>query len=216
MSSSILLTEHRNHAIVTLNRPSKFNCLPGALMDELAGIISNLSKNDGLLALIITGAGGVFSTGADLSEIAALDPATAFEFSRKGQTILASFNEAAPVTIAAIDGHCLGGGLDMATSCDLRFATPRATFQHPGAKRGIITGWGGTQRLPRLIGIDAARGMLVAGDRIDAEEALRIGLVNKISEDALDYALQFVQRVTAKFTREQLIAIKEEVQCYAN
>jgi len=216
MSSSILLTEHHNYAIVTLNRPSQFNCLTGAVMDELAGIITNLSKNDGLLALIITGAGGVFSAGADLSEVAAFDPVTAFEFSRKGQMILASLNEAAPITIAAIDGHCLGGGLDMAISCDLRFAAPRATFQHPGAKRGIITGWGGTQRLPRLIGIDAARRMLVSGDRIDADEALRIGLVNKISEDALDYARQFVERVSAKFTREQLIAIKEEVQCYAN
>ncbi|MGH9934887.1 MAG: enoyl-CoA hydratase/isomerase family protein [Blastocatellia bacterium] len=216
MSSSILLTEHHNHAVVTLNRPSQFNCLTSALMDELAGIMTNLSKNDGLLALIVTGAGGVFSAGADLSEVAVLDPATAFEFSRKGQMILASFNEAAPVTIAAIDGHCLGGGLDMAISCDLRFATPRATFQHPGAKRGIITGWGGTQRLPRLIGVDATRRMLVAGDRIDAEEALRIGLVNKISEDALGYARRFVERVSAKFTRERLIAIKEEVLCHAN
>lgn len=212
MSSSILLTEHHNHAIITLNRPSQLNCLTGALMDELAGIISNLSKNDGLLAMIITGAGGVFSAGADLIEVAALGPTTAFEFSRKGQAILASFNEAAPITIAAIDGHCLGGGLDIAMSCDMRFATPRATFQHPGAKRGIITGWGGTQRLPRLIGIDAARRMLVIGDRIDAEEALRLGLVNKIRDDALDYAREVVERISTRFTRSQLIAIKNWVE----
>src|SRR5262249_30669815 len=113
MSSSILLTHHHPHAIITLNRPSQFNCLTSALMDELAGIISNLSQNDGLAALIITGAGGVFSAGADLSEVAALDPVTAYEYSRKGQTILASLSEAAPITIAAIDGHCLGGGLDI-------------------------------------------------------------------------------------------------------
>lgn len=178
-------------------------------MEELAEIISRLSQNNDLLALIVTGAGGVFSAGADLSEVAALDPTTAFEFSQRGQAILASFNDAAPVTIAAIDGHCLGGGLDIAMSCGLRFATPRATFQHPGAKRGIITGWGGTQRLPRIVGVDAARRMLVTGDRIDAEEALRICLVNKICEDALDYSHQFAERIASKFTREMLAEIKQ-------
>lgn len=208
MSLSILLTEHGHYAIITLNRPSQLNCLTRELMDELAGIILNLSQNDRLLALIITGAGGVFSAGADLSEVAALDPTTAFEFSRRGQAILASLGGAAPVTIAAIDGHCLGGGLDIAMSCGLRFATPRATFQHPGAKRGIITGWGGTQRLPRIVGVDAARRMLITGDRIDAEEAHRLGLVNKICDDALDHACRFAERVSTKFTREQLLAIK--------
>jgi enoyl-CoA hydratase/carnithine racemase len=208
MSSSILLTQHGHHAIITLNRPSQLNCLTMALMDELAETILRLSRNDSLLAMIITGAGGVFSAGADLSEVAALDPATAFEFSRRGQAILASFNEAAPISIAAIDGHCLGGGLDIAMSCDLRFATPRATFQHPGAKRGIITGWGGTQRLPRIVGVDAARRMLITGDRIDAGEAHRIGLINKIREDVLDYARQFAERLSTKFTREQLLAIR--------
>ncbi|MGE0132121.1 MAG: enoyl-CoA hydratase/isomerase family protein [Blastocatellales bacterium] len=208
MSSAILLTEHKRHAIITLNRPSRLNCLTRSLMEELAETTSRLSENDSLLVLIITGAGGVFSVGADLSEVAALDPTTAFEFSRRGQAILASFNDAAPITIAAIDGHCLGGGLDIAMSCDLRFATPRATFQHPGVKRGIITGWGGTQRLPRIVGVDVARRMLGAGDRIDAEEAHRIGLINKIHEDALDYACKFAEGVSTKFTREQLLAIK--------
>jgi enoyl-CoA hydratase len=208
MSSSILLSEHNVYAILTINRPSQLNCLTRALMEELAEIISNLSDNDDLLALVITGAGGVFSAGADLSEVSALTPTTAFEFSRKGQAILASLGDAAPITIAAIDGHCLGGGLDLAMSCDLRFATPRGAFQHPGAKRGIITGWGGTQRLPRIVGIDAARRMLITGDRIDAEEALRIGLINKICDDALDYACRFAERIPTRFTREQLLAIK--------
>ncbi len=208
MSSSILLSEHNVYAILTINRPSQLNCLTRALMEELAEIISNLSDNNDLLALVVTGAGGVFSAGADLSEVSALTPTTAFEFSRKGQAILASLGDAAPITIAAIDGHCLGGGLDLAMSCDLRFATPRATFQHPGAKRGIITGWGGTQRLPRIVGIDAARRMLITGDRIDAEEALRIGLINKICDDALDHACRFAEGIPTRFTREQLLAIK--------
>jgi enoyl-CoA hydratase len=208
MSSSILLSKHSAHAILTINRRSQLNCLNSAVMDELAGIVSNLREAPGLLALIITGAGGVFSAGADLSEVSALTPTTAFEFSRKGQAILASIGDAAPITIAAIDGHCLGGGMDLAMSCDLRYATPRATFQHPGAKRGIITGWGGTQRLPRIVGIDAARRMLITGDRIDAEEALRIGLINKICDDAVDHACRFAEQISTRFTREQLLAIK--------
>src|SRR5262245_57285804 len=101
MSSSILLSKHRAYAILTINRPSQLNCLTRAVMEELDEIISNLSENDDLLALIITGAGGVFSAGADLSEVSALTPATAFEFSRKGQAILASLGDAAPITIAA-------------------------------------------------------------------------------------------------------------------
>lgn len=211
MSSSILLAENSHYAVVTLNCPARFNCLSKALMEELAGIISRLSEKDSLLTLIIAGAGGVFSAGADLSEVVALDPSTAFEFSRRGQEILALLGAAAPITIAAIDGHCLGGGLDIAISCDLRFATPRATFQHPGVKRGIITGWGGTQRLPRIIGADAARRMLITGDRIDAEEALRIGLINKICDDALGYAIQFAERIPTKYSRSQLVAIKESL-----
>src|SRR5262250_1245748 len=122
MSSSILITRHgltrpgltrqKACAILTLNRPSELNRLTRALMEELSEITSNLSKTDDLLALIVTGAGGVFSVGADLSEVSALTPSTAFDFSRKGQAIMASIGDAAPVTIAAIDGHCLGGGLD--------------------------------------------------------------------------------------------------------
>ncbi len=208
MSSAILLTQPDHHTVITLNRPAQLNRLTRATMEELAETIGRLREENDLRVLIITGAGGVFSAGADLGEVAAFDPATAFDFSRRGQAILASFGEVAPVSIAAIDGHCLGGGLDIAMSCDLRYATPRATFQHPGAKRGIITGWGGTQTLPRIVGVDAARRLLGAGDRIDAAEALRLGLINKIREDALDYACQLAERISTKFTREQLIAIK--------
>ncbi|MGH9832015.1 MAG: enoyl-CoA hydratase/isomerase family protein [Blastocatellia bacterium] len=212
MSPAILLTQHDHYAIITLNRSAQLHRLARAMMEELAEFIERLREADDLRVLIVTGAGGVFSAGADLGEVATLDPATAFDFSRRGQAILASFGEVAPVTIAAIDGHCLGGGLDIAMSCDLRYATPRATFQHPGAKRGIITGWSGTQTLPRIVGIDAARRLLVTGDRIDAEEALRIGLINKICEDALNYSHQFAERIAAKFTQERLSEIKRGLE----
>ena len=177
-------------------------------MAELAGIIARLRERDDLCVLIVTGAGGVFSAGADLNEVAALDATTAYEFSRRGQALLASLGEVAPVTIAAIDGYCLGGGLDIALACDLRYATPRSTFQHPGAKRGIITGWGGTQRLPRLIGADETRRMLITGDRIDAQGAFRIGLINRICDDALGFMQQFAEDIVQRFSRDQLLALK--------
>lgn len=204
----ILLEERENIAVLTLNRPAQLNCLTKSMMAELAETVARLEQREDLCVLIVTGAGGVFSAGADLNEVAALDPTTAYEFSRQGQKLLASLGAAAPVTIAAIDGYCLGGGLDVALSCDLRYATPRSSFQHPGARRGIITGWGGTQRLPRLIGAGQALRLFLTGDRIDAAEAFRIGLINQICDDALGYVTQFAESIVHRFSREQLLNLR--------
>lgn len=207
-SRPILLEKRGSVAILTLNRPAQLNRLTQAMMANLAEIIARLRRQDDLCVLIVTGAGGVFSAGADLNEVAALNPTTAYDFSRRGQALLAALGEAAPVTIAAIDGYCLGGGLDIALSCDLRYASPRSSFQHPGAKRGIITGWGGTQRLPRLIGVDEARRLLITGERIDAQEAFRIGLINQVCDDARSFASQFAERTVERFSRERLLELK--------
>lgn len=204
----ILLETRGAIAVLTLNRPAQLNRLTQTTMAELAQASAQLRRQEELCVLIVTGAGGVFSAGADLNEVAALDSTTAYDFSRRGQALLAALGAAAPVTIAAIDGHCLGGGLDIALSCDLRYATPRSNFQHPGAKRGIITGWGGTQRLPRLIGADEARRLLITGERIDAQEAFRIGLINRICDDTLSFATQFAERTIAGFSRPQLLKLK--------
>lgn len=208
MSSTILLTEHEGHALITFDCPAQFNRLTQATMAELAAIVARLRERNDLCVLIVTGAGGVFSAGADLNEVAALNPTTAYDFSRRGQALLASLGEAVPVTIAAIDGYCLGGGLDIALACDLRYATPRSSFGHPGAKRGIITGWGGTQALPRLIGVDEARRLLITGDRINAQEASSIGLINRVCDDALGFAQQFAETTVQRFSRDQLLALK--------
>lgn len=204
----IFLEERGKIAILTLNRPAQLNCLTSAMMSELTRIVAELEQREDLCVLIVTGAGGIFSAGADLNEVAALDPTTAYDFSRRGQQLLMDLGNAAPVTIAAIDGYCLGGGLDIAMSCDLRYATPRSSFQHPGARRGIITGWGGTQRLPRLVGTDEARRLLITGDRIDAAEAFRIGLINQICDDAFGYVAQFAESIVHRFSREQLLRLK--------
>jgi enoyl-CoA hydratase len=205
----ILLTDREFYSIVTLNRPAQLNCLTAGMVDELSVIIKSLHDNISLCTLIITGRDGVFSVGADLNEVSALDATTAYEFSRRGQSLLSHLKGAAPIVIAAIDGFCLGGGLDIALSCDLRYATPRSSFQHPGVKRGIITGWGGTQRLPRLVGVGAARRLLVSGDAIGSDEALRIGLINGVREDSLDYACRLAERIAGRFTRQELVEIKK-------
>jgi enoyl-CoA hydratase len=206
----ILLTDREFYSIITLNRPAQLNCLTAGMLDELSVIIKSLHDNISLCTLIITGRDGVFSVGADLNQVSALDATTAYEFSRRGQSVLSHLNGAAPIVIAAIDGFCLGGGLDIALSCDLRYATPRASFQHPGVKRGIITGWGGTQRLPRLIGAAAARRLLVSGEAIGSDEALRIGLINGVRENAFDYACRLAEQIAERFTRQELEELIEE------
>ncbi len=208
LARPILLTEQDGCAIITLNRPEKMNCLTKAVMDELAEILAQLRIRAEHEVLILTGAGGVFSAGADLGEVRTLDSKTAYAYSRRGQEILATIGRTAPVTIAAIEGYCLGGGLDVALSCDLRYASPRSTFQHPGTSRGLITGWGGTQRLPRLTGLDAARRMLITGEQIEARQALDLGLINGIQDNPLGYACHLAERISKQFDGEQLKRIK--------
>lgn len=204
----ILLETRGAIAWITFNRPARLNCLNTAMMAELAELLLRLRSREDLCVLIVTGAGGVFSVGADLKEVAALDATTASDFSRRGQALLASLGNVAPVTIAAIDGYCLGGGLDVALACDLRYATPRSSFQHPGAQRGIITGWGGTQRLPRLIGQGETLRLLFTCERVGAQEAFRIGLVNRVCDDALHFVSEFAEQIVGRFSREQLVRLK--------
>jgi enoyl-CoA hydratase len=144
--------------------------------------------------LIITGNDKFFSAGADLNEISVLTAAQAFEFSREGQLLMQSIDQFPVPVIAAIRGYCMGGGMDLALACDYRIAAPNAVFGHRGASLGVITGWGGTQRLPRLIGKSRAMQMFLLAEMVEADEALRIGLVDAIDEDpvisALDSKLQ--------------------------
>ena len=208
LPSSVLLSLRGRYAVITLNRPEQLNRLSRAALGELAGVLAGLCGGGRLCALVVAGAGGVFSAGADLNEVAALDPAAAYDFSRRGQEVFGALGAAAPVVIAAIDGHCLGGGLDLALACDLRYATPRATFGHPGARRGIITGWGGTQRLPRLIGRGPALRLLLTGERVDAGEALRLGLIDLVDADAAGRAVAFAARLASEYDPALLAALK--------
>ncbi|MFM8392504.1 MAG: enoyl-CoA hydratase/isomerase family protein, partial [Acidobacteriota bacterium] len=125
--------------------------------------------------------------------------------------LLTELSRVAPVTIAVIDGFCLGGGLDLAMSCTLRYASPRSSFQHPGSRRGIITGWGGTQRLPRLIGQDAALRMLILGESIGAAEAERIGLVTGVVDNPLAHAIDLATKIATRHTRRELTELVSDL-----
>lgn len=145
--------------------------------------------------LVICGNNKFFSAGADLSEIAALSGPQAYEFAKMGQALMNEIEQFPAPVCAAISGYCMGGGLDLALACHRRFASPDAVFGHRGAALGLLTGWGGTQRLPRLIGKARALEMFVTAQRVSADEALRIGLVDAIADDPEDVALRWLKTV---------------------
>ena len=145
--------------------------------------------------LIIAGNRKFFSVGADLNEIAALTGPHAYGFSEMGQTLMNSIAGYPMPVIAAIEGHCMGGGLDLALACHRRIAAPQAVFGHRGAALGLMTGWGGTQRLPRLVGKGRALEVFITAEKISAQRALEIGLVDIIAADPLTDALRVINRV---------------------
>jgi enoyl-CoA hydratase len=168
------------------------NRLTRAVVLSLAEAVEELAEEK--RPMVLTGNSRFFSAGADLEEIAALDGPTAFEFSKMGQALMRLVDEFPAPVAAAISGYCMGGGLDLALACRYRIASPHPVFGHRGAALGLITGWGGTQRLSRLIGKGRALEMLVAAEKLNAAEALCIGLVDAIVEDPLDEALRWVMR----------------------
>jgi enoyl-CoA hydratase/carnithine racemase len=167
------------------------NRLTCARVIALTEIIEELASHPPS-RLVIAGNARFFSAGADLNQIAALSGPEAFTFAQMGQRLMSAVANFPVPTIAAIHGYCMGGGLDLALACDRRIAGPHALFGHRGAALGLITGWGGTQRLPRLIGKARALQMFLAAEKVHASQALQIGLVNAIAEDPLAAALEEV------------------------
>ena len=190
---AVVVEGRGSHAIVRLNRPAERNSLSVATLVELDAIISALSARDDISTIILTGTGDAFASGANIRELRALTSETAREFAFHGQRLMQRIADAPQLTIAAVNGYCMGGGLDLALACDLRCASPAAVFAHPGARLGIITGWGGTQRLPRLIGQTRALEMFTTARRVTATEAFEIGLVNRVAEPVLECALDLTR-----------------------
>jgi enoyl-CoA hydratase len=169
---------------------SRIRALHGAIQDLAAS-----AERGQIKSLIVTGNDKFFSVGADLNEISVLTAAQAFEFSRQGQALMQSIDHFPVPVIAAIRGYCMGGGMDLALACDYRIAAPNAVFGHRGASLGVMTGWGGPQRLPRLIGKARALQMSLLAEMLRADEALRIGLVDAIADDPIKHALHRIKGI---------------------
>jgi enoyl-CoA hydratase/carnithine racemase len=175
--------------LFTLASRDGMNRLTSRLVQSLAEEIRHFGTTpDDLpaLPLILSGFTN-FSAGADLNEIAALTAPAAFEFARAGQRLMRSVATFPAVTFAAIEGYCMGGGLDLALACHRRVCAPNAIFGHRGAALGLMTGWGGTQRLPRLIGKGRAMQMFLAAEKLNAHQALAAGLVEAVVDDPVTY-----------------------------
>lgn len=186
-----VVVEERDCAVVIrLNSPAERNPLSIATLAELDAVVSALLARTNISSIIFTGTRDVFASGANIRELRALTPTTALEFAGRGQRLFQKIAGARQLTIAAINGYCMGGGLDLALSCKLRCASVNAVLAHPGARLGIITGWGGTQRLSRLVGTARALEMFATARRVDSVEALEMGLVNRVGESALACALE--------------------------
>lgn len=170
-------------------------------MSELACQMESLASDKMLHGAVLTGSEQSFASGAEISELAELSPAEAFEFSRCGQLVFRIIQRCAKPVVAAIRGFCMGGGFDLALACHVRMAAPDALFAHPGGALGILTGWGGTQRLPRLIGRSRAFELLTTGRRIAAHEALDWGLISRIIPGS--ELLAEAVRSVAKFDRHR-------------
>jgi len=186
------LTRDEGRVILQLISPDGTNQLGMCRIIALRRAMEELraeAENGSLKLLVITGNKKFFSAGADLNEVSQLKGPAAFEFSRAGQALMLAIDRFPVPVVAAIHGYCMGGGMDLALACDYRIAAPNAVFGHRGASLGVMTGWGGTQRLPRLIGKPRALQMFLLAEMVAADQALRIGLVNKIAEDPVRASL---------------------------
>ena len=167
-------------ATITVNRPDKLNALNAATIAELDAAIDEARGRDDVAAVILTGAGRAFVAGADIAEIVATNPGEARALALRGQAMMRKFETSPKPTVAAVNGFALGGGCELAMACHVRVASDGAKFGQPEVKIGILPGYGGTQRLPRLVGRGRALQLLLSAEPIDAAEAYRIGLVNRV------------------------------------
>lgn len=180
MASSLLLHAHGSVVRIELSNPDGYPRLSVALLGELEEHLDRLLADASCRALVLHGSEKCFAAGAEIAEVGTLTGVTALPFVQRGQLLFEKIAAAMKPVVAAVSGHCLGGGFDLALACHLRLASPDASFGHPGTTLGLLTGWGGTQRLPRLIGRAAALELLLRGQPISAEQALRVGLVDEV------------------------------------
>lgn len=186
-------------ATITVNRPDKLNALNDATIAELGAAIDAAIAREDVAGVLLTGAGRAFVAGADIAELESQSPLEAQRRARAGQAVFRRFETSPKPTIAVINGFALGGGCELAMACHVRIAHEKAKLGQPEVKLGIVPGYGGTQRLPRLVGRGAALRLLLTGEMIDAAEAFRLGLVDQVTpvEALMDTARTLLQAMIA-------------------
>ena len=201
MYKTLLYEKTGTVGILTVNRPDKLNALSNQLTAELKTVLEEIENDDELRVLILTGAGDkAFVAGADINELVDRDAKVGRRVSRERQEVFSRIENLPVPVIGAINGYALGGGLELALACSVRIASDQAQFGAPEVKLGIIPGDGGTQRLPRIVGPGRAMEMVLTGDFIDAKEAHRIGLVNRVvaHEHLMDEAKKLAETIASR------------------
>jgi enoyl-CoA hydratase len=202
-------------ATITINRPQALNALNEETLKEISSRIADARQDENIKVLVITGAGDrAFCAGADLNMMKGKGVYKGMHLSQTGQKLTLEIEELGKPVIAAINGYTLGGGLELAMACDLRIASENAQFGQPEINVGLIPGWGGTQRLPRLVGKGKAKEMILTGKRIDAETAEQLGLVSKVV--ALDQLKSTVKELASELMNKPPIAIELSKQLINN
>jgi enoyl-CoA hydratase len=196
--TNLLYEVRDNVAQVTVNRPEKLNPLNSETIDALEACFRDIAGDEAVKAVIVTGAGEkAFVAGADISQVTGLTAMEGRAWGLRGQQVFSRIENLPKPVVAAINGYALGGGLELAMACHIRIASENARLGQPEVKLGIVPGYGGTQRLPRLVGKGRALEMILSGEPISAEEAYRIGLVNRVvpREDLLPAARRLVGKI---------------------
>lgn len=194
----LIETDEQGISTLTINRPDKLNALNNQVLSDLDDALTHVASNDDIHLLIITGSGEkAFVAGADIKELSSLDKKTGEEASAKGQTLFNRIEEFSKPVIALVNGYALGGGTELAMACHIRIGTKNAVFGLPEVSLGLIPGYGGTQRLPQLVGKGKAMEMILTGKQIKAEEARSLGLLNSVcdSDDALDKTKEIASQI---------------------
>lgn len=198
--ASLVKNERRGAtALVTLNRPEALNALNSATLELLREVADEISRDPEVRAVVVTGEGRAFAAGADIGEMVSLTPAAAAAFSKRGHAAFAAFEALDVPTIAAVNGFALGGGCELACACDWIYASSKAQFAQPEVGLGIIPGFGGTSRLTRRVGVAWSKELCLTGGRLKADDALRIGLVNRVFEpdELIPEALSTCKKIAA-------------------
>jgi len=192
---------------ITLNRPTRLNAINLEMLNELLSVLEEVEGDEEVRCVILTGAGNkAFSVGADITSFVSKSPRDIHEIIRQGQRLMSKIENSSKIYIAIIKGYCLGGGLEPAISCDFRIAAENAELGFPEINLGIIPGWGGTQRLPRIVGLGKAKEFIMLGNVIHAQDALEIGLVNKVVP--IDNLIDEVREVANRIVKGSSVALK--------